>query len=762
MKPSPSIPGEVGGADPEESLVAVEHVPGASRDEVAVFSRAPDGRTVTRREPFHPFLWVEDTRLADGLEDAGSADALPGNGALRVCVEFPGWKALDRAVSELRRRTGRTPTDPQAPYFRINDPVQQYLMRSGKTQFKGMAASQLRVLALDIETATTPGFEFPNPEREDDRILAVGLMPWNGSPETLLLEDEDEAGLIRRTVERVRAYDPDVIVGHNVFGFDLPFLRERARRFKVSLGMGREGREPVWKPSRFTAGEFTQNFIRADIWGRTVADTFFLAQWFDLTHRALPGYGLKEIARHLGLAPANRTYLEPAEIQSAFRDDPARFASYLEDDLRETAALAGRLLPIYVAQAQLLPMTLQSVMVRGNAAKIDALLLREALRCHAAIPQPDQARPFEGGYTDLFHTGVARPVHHCDVRSLYPSIMLAEGIGPASDSTGVFLRTLGALRDFRLAAKDAMRAASDCERARWDALQGTFKILINSFYGYLGFAQARYSDFTAAERVTARGREILRSMLETIRELGGDPVELDTDGIYYTPPSGAADPGPDREAFRRDVARCLPPGIEVEFDGEYPAMFSYRMKNYALLEPDGEITIRGAALRSRGLEPFLRDFIRDWLDRLLRGGGDRLSELREEYARQIRGRQWPIQRLARQERLLDSPETYRAKIEASARSGARARARSAVYELALASGRAYRAGDMIAYYVTGSRKNVPVHTHARMVSEWNAEHRDENVEFYVAKLDDLARRLGEVHAPEADSAAPAQGELPFG
>ena len=761
MRPTPSIPGEVGGADPEESLVAAEHVPGSPSDEVCLFSRAPDGRAAQRCEPFRPFLWLEDARLAGSVDGAGPAIPLQGDGAMQVCVEFPGWKALERVVRELKRRTGRTPSDPQAPYCLINDPVQQYLMRSGKTLFKGMAASRLRVLALDIETSTTEGFEFPNPEREDDRILAVGLMPWEGEPEILRLERDDEEDLIRRAVQRVMEHDPDVIVGHNVFGFDLPYLRERARRFKVPLAMGREGREPAWKPGRFTAGEFTQNYTRADFWGRTVADTFFLAQWFDLTHRALPGYGLKDVARHLGLAPADRTYIEPAEIQAAFRDDPARFDAYLRDDVRETCALAGRFLPVYIAQAQVLPMTLQSAMVRGNAAKIDALLLREALRRTASIPRPDEARTFEGGYTDLFRTGVARPVHHCDVRSLYPSIMLTEGIGPASDSTGIFLKTLGALRDFRLAAKDAMRRAPDGEQARWDALQGTFKILINSFYGYLGFAQARYSDFDAAERVTARGREILRLMLTAIRDLGGDPVELDTDGIYYVPPVGASDPGPARDAFRREVAGRLPPGIEVEFDGEYPAMFSYRMKNYALLEPDGDITIRGAALRSRGLEPFLRDFIRDWLDRLLRGGGDRLSELREEYAGNIRRRQWPIQRLARQERLLESPEAYRAKIEAAARAGGRARARSAAYELALASGRAYRAGDLIAYYVTGSRKSVPVHANARRVSEWDPDHRDENVEFYIAKLDDLARRLGDVHPPASDPAEPGQGELPW-
>lgn len=759
MKASLSIPGVVGGSDPEESLVAIEHVPGTSSDSVRLFSRHDGESTPWRDEAFQPFLWVEDPSLARSVQDAVSVEPLEGRSALHVCVRFPTWKNLERALRALKQHTGRTPMDPGSPYFFINDPAQQYLMSSGKTLFKGMAPTRLQVLAVDIETATAEGYEFPNPERPEDRILAIGLMPWNGRPEVLRIKGHDEAELLRQFVERVTALDPDVIVGHNIFGFDLPFLRERAQRHKIGLAVGREGREPAWRAGRFTAGEYTQNYTRADLWGRAIADTYFLAQLFDLTHRALPGYGLKEVARHLGLAPEGRTYLDPSDIQHVFKKDPERFDRYLMDDLRETSGLAGRWLPIYVAQAQVLPMTLQNVMARGNAAKIDALLLREALRSSSAIPQPAPSRPFEGGYTDQFFTGVARPVHHCDVRSLYPSIMLAEGIAPASDAGGVFLRLLEGLRDFRLAAKDAMRHAPEHDRGRWDALQGTFKILINSFYGYLGFAQARYSDFDAAERVTARGREILRVMIDAIRAQGGWPVEVDTDGVYYVPPHDAAEEGRKRDAFREAVAASLPKGIEVEFDGEYPAMFSYRMKNYALLEEDGEITIKGAALKSRGLEPYLRDFIREWLNLLLRERSAEIPGLIRSYTADIRARRWPIHRLARQERLMESPQSYRTKMEEASKSGGRAKARNAAYELALASGRNYRAGDLIAYYVTGERKSVPIHANARLVTEWDPQARDENVEFYVAKLQDLVERLGASGTDTRGDGSSGQGEL---
>ena len=51
---------------------------------------------------------------------------------------------------------------------------------------------------------------------------------------------------------------------------------------------------------------------------------------------------------------------------------------------------------------------------------------------------------------------------HCDVASLYPSVMLNYNIFPANDKLGIFHGLLADLRKFRLAAKagDARRRAA--------------------------------------------------------------------------------------------------------------------------------------------------------------------------------------------------------------------------------------------------------------------------------------------------------------
>ena len=189
-------------------------------------------------------------------------------------------------------------------------------------------------------------------------------------------------------------------------------------------------------------------------------------------------------------------------------------------------------------------------------------------------------------------------------------------------------------------------------RQKWHhlhALQNTFKILINSFYGYLGFAQGNFADFDAAARVTQIGRELLQKMIDWLNARGAQVIEVDTDGIYFVPPGAVAAslrdaPGEGVESVNGNAARraaategieelrrglfgILPPGIEVELDEQFEAMFSYKAKNYALLTRDGEVIIKGGALKSRGLEKFQRVFLEEMIRLLMQGKPEGISQL---------------------------------------------------------------------------------------------------------------------------------------
>lgn len=718
------------GVNGDTALVAVEPVSRSGQPEAMALFFRRDGATLQTLDSFSPFIVLAREDLLQGPWRDATVTVLEGAAPFRWKVSFPIWKACQSAKSWLAKHTGLAAGNPAAPYFLINDPVQQYLMQTGRTLFKEMRFDDLRRMQVDIECYTTEGFDFCNAEREGDRIIAIAMGDQTGWRLVLSGAELDERTLIERLVATVRERDPDVIEGHNIFNFDLPYLMTRAARVGIRLAVGRDGSVPSMRPSRFSAGERTLAYSRFDIFGRHIVDTFFLAQVYDISQRSLDGYGLKDVARHFGLAQPDRVYIEGGAISSEFRNVPAKVMRYAGQDVAETEALSRLLSQSAFVQTQMIPIAYQNISLRGNATKIDALMLREYLRQGLAWPYPDKARPFSGGYTDMFISGVVKNVQHVDVRSLYPSLMLSRRIGPGSDKLGVFLRMLDQLRRFRLEARTlARQAPTEGERLHHEAIQMTFKVLINSFYGYLGFDQARFSDFDAAERVASEGRQLLHAMIDWLRKNGAQPVEIDTDGVYFVPPD--AETGAAQATFRQAFEASLPEGIEVEFDDAYVAMFSYKMKNYALLTADGGIVIKGAALKSRGLEPFQRRFLREMVRIKLEGRDEDLPALKAQFEKAIRQHEWPVGQLAKTETLQESPATYAAKI------ARKSRARSAAYELALKSGRDYRAGDQLAYYVAGTKKSISVHAGAKAVAEWNPVEPDENVPYYTAKLDAL-------------------------
>lgn len=698
------------GAEPTEGIVAVEFI---APDRVQVYRREGD-QTVAEEAQHKPFAWATEPV-------PGELRELAGVGAFKFTVAFDNVTALAKAKTTYRREL-----------LALNDLAHQYLLASGRTLFKGMAFEDLRRMQVDIETFTSADGVMS--DAGQDPLLAIALSDNSGWEEVLVVEDpEDEAqekAVLEKFVALVRERDPDVIEGHNIFRFDLPYLETRARKLKMKLDLGRDGSALRSHPSRLQIAERLIQYRKFEIHGRHVVDTLFLVQFHDVGARELESFGLKAAARHFGVAEDDRVELGAREITEAHAKDRKTFVQYALQDVRETRALSAALSPAWFTQTTIFPYNYQDVVIRGNATKINSLFLREYLRQGQSIPALPEVRRFEGGYTDIFFTGVARDVWHCDIASLYPSVMLAFGIFPESDTLGVFGDMLARLRKFRLEAKAAMRSAEGAQKAHLDALQGTFKILINSFYGYLGFAQGNFADFEAAAAVTAKGRELLRGMVEWLRQRGAEVIEIDTDGIYFTPPKDSSWDG-----LYRELAATLPEGIEVEFDARYAAMFSYKAKNYALLSEDGKLSIKGAALKSRGLEKFQRVFIERAVRALLEGKPEVIPAMHAEFAGALRERKWEPEMFAKTEALQDSLEAYQRKIAASSRN------RSAAFELALRSGRKMQAGDRVSYYITGTKKTVRAYESAKLVEEWDAQNRDENTAYYLAKLDELAGKF---------------------
>ncbi|PYI47249.1 MAG: DNA polymerase II, partial [Verrucomicrobia bacterium] len=570
----------------------------------------------------------------------------------------------------------------------------------------------------------------------------------------------------------IKERDPDVIEGHDLFRVHLPLLVARAKKMKTKLDWGRSGGFLRSRPSRLQIAEKTIDYPKFTIDGRHFVDTFLLAQFYDVGMRSLAGFERTDVARHFDLCDNEQvSALTGKELERAYLENSEAFRRRALCGVRETRALSDLLSSSYFIQAQMFPYNYQDVIVRGNATRINALLLREYFRQRHSIPELPMPRPFEGGYTDIFFTGVARDVWHCDIASLYPSVMLQFECFPTTDQLQIFRLLLTDVRTFRLEAKAEMRAEQDpAKQHHLQALQNTFKILLNSFYGYLGFAQGHFADFDAAARVTQIGRDLLKKMIDWLNAHGAQVIEVDTDGIYFVPPSSAssveagvsparsksdaadtaASTASEIEELQRGLAKELPAGIDVEIDEQFDSMFSYKAKNYALLTKDGDVIIKGGALKSRGLEKFQRVFLEEMIKLIMQGKPEAVGDLRNEFEQKIRNREWKIDMLMKTDTLQDSLDKYRAKIGGSARN------RAAAYELALTSVRNYKPGDQISYYIKATPKKVPAYEAAKPASEFDPENRDENVDYYVAKLADLVKKFSGLTAV---ASAPKQESL---
>ena len=702
---------------------------------------APDGGRHERTDVLRPFAWLSGQTL---VAPAGvTVEELKGDAPfsrLATAETLADYETFLKGAKEVGGVDAVRPLE------------NQFLIQQRVRLYRDLSFGQLRRCQLDIETSSADG-SFSDATKPEDRVLAIGLRIGGKNRLLLLAEATDAAEklLLQELNAALAEIDPDVIEGHNIFKFDLDFLRLRAKRHKVTCAWGRFGQKATFRNSRLKVAERWIDFPRCDLPGRTVVDTYLLVQLYDITTRELTTYGLKDVAVYFGITDEDsedRTYLDGGKIAETFWADRARFCAYLEDDLRETQGLADLLLPTYFEQTRTFPILLQEATLRGTTAKIDLLFLEEYYHARQSVPVPLEVAPFDGGFTRSYEEGVFKHVLHFDVASLYPSLLLSIARNPRNDALGVFIPLLKSLREYRLKFKLlAKNAPSADERAEAQARQASFKILINSFYGYLGFSGARFGDGELAAEVTRRGRELLQALIDEFARHGCTILEADTDGIYLSSEKYFETP----EQLLALVAPTLPPGIELEYDGRYSAMFCYKAKNYALY--DGKkMTLRGSALRSRGIEPFLKKLSRQLLRFLVGAAPESPVVMLEQLRTQFATRALPVAEVAKSESLSMNPDAY----ERFIAEGGKPRRASA--EAALKMNPRPRMGERVAYYITPKQKGQTSDwQRARPVELFDAAAAPYDESYYTDKLDDWIERYGKFIG--AKPLGDGQGEL---
>ena len=690
------------GWDATPGIVAVW----ANRDGRALVWQRLEGQLQRESARFRPWLFA--TSLAD-LEHVG-ARLVPEGAAnwqhaafsyclldgpptsYRYLISAQSGRVLQQALcAGASKRLARPITSlyDLDEYYRVG-PIEQYLMATGRVYFRGMTHADLHRMQIDFETTAL--------DPQQGRIFMAAVRDSSGLATTLdAPTTADEPALIAALLHLIAERDPDVIENHNLFGFDLPFLEARAAAHNIPLNIGRAGTpmrlERFEEPARWHGA---RPIVRYSAPGRELIDTLDAVRRHDFVVRDMPSHKLKDVARYFGMASPERTYIEGAAIYTTYQRDPATVRRYALDDVAEVDAIAQRLHGAPFALAGMAPRRYERLASAGPAMGIlEPILVRAYLRAGAALPyrasSADGGAAHEGGAVYLFATGIARHVVKADVASLYPSLMRTYQIGPACDEAGALLTALTMLLDLRLHHKDAARhaAPNSAERDHHSALQAAMKLLINSAYGYMGAgSMALFADKRAADEVTRRGRELLDQVCAALRERGAALIEADTDGVYVAVPEDWAEA--QERAMVREVADLLPHGIRLEYEGRYAAMLSHEVKNYALLTYEGQLIVRGVALKSSRSEPFGERFLHRALHCVLRGDVAGAAEAFAATATALHSHTLSANDLASRVRLTKSAADYQTNRRAHT---------EPAYEALLAAGRtSWQPGERVRFY----------------------------------------------------------------
>ena len=506
---------------------------------------------------------------------------------------------------------------------------------------------------------------------------------------------QDEYDLLAQFASIVRDYNPDILAGYNSNEFDFPYIQERCKQNRVDARVGRDGSS--WYIRKIV------NRTDVSITGRVVVDllpiirsSYSLKQY---TLRNAAAELLKMEKYDVDPKEIESLWAENDEglrrfISYSRRD--AVLAMHMLLDLR--------LMDKYIALSRASGSLLQDVVNGGQSGMVENLLMRRFReRGRVVPPKPDtdvsdergvENEGLKGGAVLEPEKGLVEDVVILDYKSLYPTIMMAhnlcyttvlqsiaandnaakigEGIITAPSggrfvspqvSPGIMPAVLRELLDERTKTKKLMKKASEqlrrCEeteketkidqpmkkiheeeRSFLDAKQNAMKILLNSFYGYSGYARARLYSLALANAVTSFGRENIVRTKKIIDDIGsayvidgevvfkdalpfGKAAEKcfdlsvvygDTDSVFVRlrPAGSGAISLQDAELIGRKIAKTvtssLPDPMELVFEAFARRGIFLAKKRYALwvFEPMGDGW--KDKIKVRGMETVRRDW----------------------------------------------------------------------------------------------------------------------------------------------------------
>jgi len=488
-------------------------------------------------------------------------------------------------------------------------------------------------------------------EKECQQRNASKVGKLNGN--SIISHFNSERALLCNVVARLRALDPDVLVGHNVLAFDLDVLYARMIHLKVPhwSRVGRMKRSSLpYGVDKKKSSSFGNTLVGSTIsTGRLVCDTYLSAREFVRQS----DYSLKALSREL-LGETKVEMSSSMDMSSVFYSskDLFQLVTLAEQDAWLSLGLMFHLsvLPLTRQLTNLSGFQWTKVLRGGRAQRIEYLLLHEFHGRKFMVPdkqwqQKDQGAkdkkakyagglvldPKSGLYDDI--------VMMLDFNSLYPSIIQEFGIcwttverpnegemaklpDEGALEGAVLPAVISGLVQRRREVKKLLKQETDVgKKQQLDIRQQALKLTANSMYGCLGFSQSRFCARPLAELVTFQGREILQQTARVAEEeVGVEVVYGDTDSIFIdTKVSMLEDALKIGRQLRLAVNKRYKL-LEIEIDAVFVKLLLLKKKKYAAVKVEGGqrvVELKGLDLVRRDWSLLAKDIGRSVLDTIL-------------------------------------------------------------------------------------------------------------------------------------------------
>lgn len=457
---------------------------------------------------------------------------------------------------------------------------------------------KLKTLSFDIENAI-----------ESRKILVIGWALSDGEVTQTGSFQGDERKLLQDFISFVTKEDPDILIGYNIDGYDMPLIEERMRFYHI--------------PFRISRDYIPPNRIRGQYWkmhGRVISDV-----WWNVKRILRPkNETLNAVAKQLlneGKDNINRLKIE--EEWAARPEEVVRYCikdSVLTLKIFEKIRVVDR--NLFMSIVTKLP--LEDVTNGGTSNYVDSLLIREADRNDIGVPitsYSGKESAIEGGYVKSIGAGLYSNVIVLDFKSMYPSMIIknnicfttlspdGEIVSPAgvrfldsSKRKGLIPKLLARLMEERDEIKRTMKTSNEEEREFLNGVQEALKVLMNTFYGVLASSFYRFTNLEIGRSITAYARETITSVIDRLEKEGLKVIYGDTDSVFVE--SGIEDlEGTVKFGGELSERLSKEESVLLEFEKVLDPFFSHGVKKrYAgkIVYPEsqsGEILVRGYEVR---------------------------------------------------------------------------------------------------------------------------------------------------------------------